>query len=249
MAEFLYHLWPAASPSIWQLSQDEVHVWCARLESPAARLGDFERMLVDVERQRAGRFHFDADRQRYIVQHGLLRWLIGRYLGPDGAPARLVINPYGKPSLPGSLLRFNQSASGDVGLFAFAWGREVGVDVERVRLDFEHEQIAQSFFSPAEQVVWQSLPTEERPRAFFHCWTRKEAYLKAYGQGLSLPLGQFDVAFAPGESAGLLAARHAPAEVGRWKFLHLEPVQGYVGALVVEGDGWQAVCRHLELSL
>lgn len=236
--------WPAA-PQEWELPSDCVYVWWAALDVPLEALQHFEQTLAEDERQRAARFYFERDRRRYIAQRGLLRWLVGSYLGMDANRVQFVYSEYGKPSLPGSgqnPLSFNLSHSGGIGLLAFVWGRGIGVDVERVRLDIEHEQIAEHFFSPSERAALRQTPVGLRPLAFFNCWTRKEAYLKAYGQGLSLPLDQFDVSLTPGEPARLLATRHAPAEAERWKLLHLEPGPGYVGALAVEGENWETCC-------
>nr|ASV46661.1 hypothetical protein [uncultured bacterium] len=139
-------------------------------------------------------------------------------------------------------IRFNVSHSGEMALYAFARGRELGVDVEEVRRMEDGLHIAERFFSQAEVAVFRSLPEEIRDDAFFNCWTRKEAYIKAVGEGLSFPLHVFDVSLAPGEPARLLASRD-PQQAERWSLRGLpDPAPGYRAAIVVEGEGWDLAC-------
>jgi 4'-phosphopantetheinyl transferase len=238
--------WPevAAVPA---LADGEVHVWRTPLEQPADRLEDLRRTLAPDERQRAERFHFDKDRRHFVAGRGLLRTLLGRYLGRDPGSLQFAYNPQGKPMLAGEGggLRFNLAHSHGLALFAVSRGRELGVDLERIRPEFAGEPVAQRFFSPREVAALRALSGERRHEAFFVCWTRKEAYLKATGKGLSLPLDCFDVSLLPGEPAALLATRHDPTEVGRWSLRALAPAQGYAGALAVEGRGWRLRCGSL----
>jgi 4'-phosphopantetheinyl transferase len=163
-------------------------------------------------------------------------------LAPEAV--RFRYGPRGKPMLDAEdgLLRFNLSHSGDLALVAVSLGRDIGVDVERVRPDRDLERIATRFFSAAEVAALLALPRAERAGAFYRCWTRKEAYIKALGDGLAIPLDSFDVAFAPGATAALLASRLDSAEARRWSMAALEPGPGYAGAMVVEGDGWTMRC-------
>jgi 4'-phosphopantetheinyl transferase len=196
------------------------------------------------ERQRAARFHFARDRDRFIVGRGTLRALLARYLG--GAPARLGFSygPHGKPALSGEVadVRFNLSHAAGVALYAVAVGREVGIDVEAVRPDFATDQIAERFFSPAERQALRGVEGESRGAAFFACWTRKEAYIKARGQGLSLPLDSFDVTLVPGEPAALLATRDDPGQRDRWWLSALDAGPGFAAALTIEGQGCTLRC-------
>ena len=114
---------------------------------------------------------------------------------------------------------------------------EIGVDVERVRSNFEYEEIAERFFSANEVAILRTIPAEQKLEAFYNCWTRKEAYIKAHGKGLSLPLDSFDVSFAPGEPPILLMTRDEPQESSHWTLVDLQPGPGYVGALAVKGTG------------
>ena len=140
------------------------------------------------------------------------------------------------------MLRFNLSHSQGLALYAVTRGREIGVDLECIRPISDAEQIAERFFSAHENAVFRTIPAHEKPKAFFNCWTRKEAYLKALGDGLARPLDEFDVSLAPGEPAKLLRIEGAPQEASRWSLNRLEPGSGYVAALAVEGYGYQLKC-------
>jgi 4'-phosphopantetheinyl transferase len=224
-------------PAALQLAAGEVHVWRADLSELASRLAALGDLLSDDERARAGRFRFARDHDRFVVTRGLLRELLHRYL--DVPPARLLFRygSHGKPALApplGGGLRFNVSHSHDLALFAFCREHDLGVDVEHIRADIECDQLARHFFSPLEVAALLALPAGARVEAFFRCWTLKEAYLKAHGEGLSVPLDQFDVAFAPGTPPALLATRSDPADAARWTLATLDPGACYAAALAVE---------------
>ena len=222
------------------LSAPEVHVWHANLDDHAA--DNLQLLLTADEISRANRFHFAKDKNHFIVARGLLRKLLAGYLGIGAADLRLVYTEKGKPALAEnqqSLLNFNLAHSHGRAIYAFARGREVGVDLESMREDVAGDKIAERFFSPAEIVALEAVPPEQRQQAFFDCWTRKEAYIKARGDGLSLPLDEFDVSLAPGEPAALLRNHKEPAEVTRWTMQSIPAPSGYVAALVVEGRDWR----------
>jgi 4'-phosphopantetheinyl transferase len=227
----------------WQAMQvNEVHVWCTALNPGGAVVQDLSGLLAPDERTRAERFRFQRDREHFIAARGQLRRILGGYLGRSPEELRFRYSPYGKPALTEEWdpeeIQFNMSHSHAIVLYAIARGRRVGIDVEWIRPDFATEQIAERFFSAHEVAALRALPAADRPEAFFHCWTRKEAYIKARGEGLSLPLDQFDVSLAPGEPAALLRSRADPDEVARWRMCALTPPPGYAGALVVEGQDW-----------
>jgi 4'-phosphopantetheinyl transferase len=171
-------------------------------------------------------------------------------LDVEPSQLRFRYNRYGKPALAGELaedwLRFNLSHSHGLALYAFTENREIGVDLEFIRPELAGEEIARRFFSSAEAAELAALPSHLRTEAFFNCWTRKEAYIKARGKGLSLPLDQFDVSLAPGKPAALLRARGEPDESSRWSLTALAPAQGYVAALAVEGHAYQLRCWRWE---
>ena len=220
----------SSPPAALSLETNEVHVWRLELERPLER---FIELLEPDELSRANRFHFEKDRKHFGVARGFLRVLLGRYLKRDPKQLKFTYGPYGKPALPDEELRFNMSHSHGIALYALTRGRDVGVDDEYVRADFTSDDIARRFFSPSEVDSLCGLPAGDRVESFFRCWTRKEAYIKATGRGLSQPLDGFDVTLAPGESAALL--RTADGSHERWSMANIEVGPGYAGALVVEG--------------
>ena len=224
--------WAEAPPSL-SLESGAVHVWRVSLDQPDERLDRFRRTLEPDELNRASRFHFDKHRRHFIVARGFLRSVVGRYLETQPEALRFSYGAYGKPALASEhVLRFNLSHSHEVALLAVARDAELGVDVEHIRADFASEEIARRFFSRAEVDVFNALPAEERVEAFFRCWTRKEAYIKAIGKGLSQALDAFDVTLAPGVQAALLRAEEDNVE--RWEMSDVEVGEGYAGALAVE---------------
>lgn len=236
-------------PRVLTLPKCEIHIWCERLNQPESRIQELLQTLAPDERSRAERFHFRKDRENFIVSHGILRAILGRYLNREPGQLRFCYGPYGKPALAGeggsAPLRFNLSHADGLACFAIARGREVGIDLERIRTDMEEQQIAERFFSPLEAMTLRTLPAEMITVAFFNCWTRKEAYVKARGEGLSLPLNEFDVSLIPGDQPTLLSTRDDPEEASRWALQELNPAPGYVGALAAEGHDWQLKCWQL----
>ena len=223
------------------LGPDQVHVWTAsRDDATDAEVEGLRGLLTDEERRRADRFVSPLDRRRFAVGRGRLRVILGRYLDQDPESIRFAHNPQGKPSLESGPLRFNLAHSGSLVLFALTLGRELGVDIEAIRPDFGGEAIARRFFAPGEVASLLSLPPGDRTLAFFQGWTRKEAYIKAQGQGLSMPLDEFEVEIRPGCPARLVATRPDPLEAARWTLIELPmPTHpGYVAALCVRGQGW-----------
>ena len=228
-------MWSPAPTSLSLLSE-EVHVWRTRLEQPLELQESYLRTLAEDERVRANRFHFDQHRRHFVVARGFLRALLARYLDTTPEAVRFAYGPYGKPVLEGeSSLRFNASHSGDWAVYAFVQDHEVGIDVEEIKEDFGTEGIAERFFSTGEVQTLNALPEAEKPAAFFRCWTRKEAYIKAIGSGLSHPLDSFDVTLAPGEPAALLRSEREPVSLARWSLFNLDVAEGYAAALAVAG--------------
>ena len=202
-----------------------------------------EQILSKDEQTRAARFHFQRDRRRFAVGRGILRAILGGYLNVEPDQVEFCYGAHGKPYLAGNLddsaLRFNLAHSHELVVYAFACGRDIGVDLEYIRPIPNFERISANFFSARENAALNSLPAEQRQEAFFNCWTRKEAYIKALGDGLAHPLDQFDVSLIPGEPVRLLSVEQAPEEVSRWRFQAFTPTPGYAAAVVVEGHDWQ----------
>jgi len=226
-------------PPAPELADGEIHVWCARLDHPPGRVQRFAHLLSPDELARAGRYRFERDRRRYIVSHALLRAILGRYLAVEPGGLTFGFGPRGKPFLEGagSRLGFNLSHSDELAVFGFARGRELGVDVERVRPLEDAPQIAERFFAPGERRALARLPETERLEAFFVGWTRKEAFTKATGEGLNRPLDGFEVSLAPGEPARLIHVDGDRGAAARWTVWDLRPAPEFVAALVGEGKG------------
>jgi 4'-phosphopantetheinyl transferase len=208
-------------------------VWRIALSQEDDVVERFRRTLEAGELDRAGRFHFDKHRRHFIVARGFLRSVVARYLKSQPETLRFEYGAYGKPALGSEhTLRFNLSHSNEVALLAVSLDAELGVDVEHIRADFASEDIARRYFSRAEVEVFNVLPPDERVAAFFRCWTRKEAYIKAIGKGFSQSLSAFDVTLAPGMAPALLRAEEDDAS--RWWMSDIEVGEGYAGALIVE---------------
>lgn len=235
-------------PTTLGLATGAVHVWRASLGLADSHIDAMAELLSVDEQHRAGRFHFERDRRLFIAARGILRLLLGRYLSRPPHGLRFWYGPQGKPALApecgGDELQFNLSHSHGLALFVLARGRGVGVDLEWIRPDLATEQIAAQFFAPREVLMLREVPVERRVEAFFNCWTRKEAYIKATGEGFSLPLGGFVVSLAPGEPAALLETVADAGEASRWCLRSLAPGPGYVGALAVAGDRPEVACWH-----
>lgn len=210
------------------LSEGVVHVWRVELRACAPDL------LSADERERAAQFHFDRDRNRYVAARTILRHLIARYEDARPENIRFAYNPYGKPALEGSSLRFNVSHSGDLGLLAFARNKHIGVDIERFRPEFAAKEIAARFFSHEEIAALRGRSAESLPAAFFNCWTRKEAFIKAHGSGLSLPLHNFVVSID--SPARLIRTDFDPGAIRQWTLHELPIDDGFAAALAVEGE-------------
>lgn len=221
-------------PQTLSLPSGAAHVWRVRLEQPPERVDEFLRTLDNEERNRAGRFHFAKHRRHFVVARGVLRLLLGRYLGIQPEAVQFYYGSHGKPLLDGehraSTLRFNASHSGELALYAFVQNYEVGVDVEYIKQDFSTEEIAERFFSPHEIETITAREKPDRAAAFFRLWTRKEAYIKAIGTGLSHPLNTFDVT----------------VPIPDWSIVDLDVGQGYSAALAINGPVHQLIQFALE---
>jgi 4'-phosphopantetheinyl transferase len=214
----------------FKLNIGELHVWRALLPLVIT----IEEDLLSVEElSRLQRFHFERERMIYVFAHSMLRRLLGRYLDVDPTQVKLDYTHYGKPYLAGGQrtppLEFNLSHSGDLVLIAVGVGNPVGVDVEVVRPLPDLDQVAERFFSYAEYQELQSLTGEEKAAAFYRCWTRKEAVIKACGEGLSIPLDRFQVSLLPGKPARMLQSPDSRP----WLLVDLAPASGYTAAAAV----------------
>jgi 4'-phosphopantetheinyl transferase len=228
--------WPAAPPDL-QIAPGEVHVWAAGLSLPADQLAELEATLDPGERERARRFVQPLHRDRFIAAHGFLRQVLGRILQIDPHAMRFIAGAQGKPAIAGGP-EFNLAHSGDIALIALARGRAVGVDVEQARATLDAEAIAARFFSTGEQAALAAMPAPDRRDAFFNIWTRKEAFIKATGAGLSFPLDELTVSLGEGEDDCLLSVADDPAVAAQWRVRALRAPPGYAAAVAAEGRDW-----------
>lgn len=228
------------------LKNDEIHVWRAALGQPGEVVSALEEILSEDERRRAGRFLKTQDQRRFTVARAALRAILGDYLALPPREIRFRYSDHGKPELDPSsgaaTLRFNVSHSHEVGLYAVGLDREVGVDVEYVRAGFPIDEIAPQFFSARENAALSALPADERARAFFACWTRKEAYIKADGKGLSIPLDEFDVSVDPEAAEPELHIHGDPIESSEWLIQSLRPGEDYFAAVAARRPEWKIEC-------
>jgi 4'-phosphopantetheinyl transferase len=225
------------------LPDDEVHLWRIDLAAVGPAEKRWQKILSPDERARAARFHFERDRQHFTATRALLRTLLASYVGSEPADLVFRYSDKEKPSLQPQPshgpMEFNVSHSGTAALLAFARERTLGVDIEIIRDDFDPAALAHRFFSKHEQSQLAALDPSEKYSGFFRCWTRKEAYIKAVGTGLSLPLDQFDVSLRPGDEHALLATRPEASEAATWSLRELPVGDEYIAALCVRGRGWR----------
>jgi 4'-phosphopantetheinyl transferase len=216
----------------FELAERAVHIRAVRLIAPDPVVARFASLLTPDERGRAGRFRFKHLRRSFTLARGALRILLGRYLNIDPAAIRFVYGEKGKPRLAEpSRIRFNASHSGDLALYAFTPDCEVGVDVEKFRPMTDLREIAARFFCAEEAAELMQVPEEQRGPAFFRCWTRKEAYIKAIGDGLSVPLDAFAVSLRAGDPAQIIHIGRDAAAAAAWTLENLEPAPDYAAAV------------------
>jgi 4'-phosphopantetheinyl transferase len=211
-----------------------VDVWCLHLSAKPEYSQTLATLLSPDERQRAASFHAPAHRQKFEVSRGVLRLLLGRYLGTGPHLVEFEYGAHGKPALkePRGHLEFNVAHSGEMAIYAVG-ALEVGIDIEQIRHLPDLMSVARRFFSAAETIDLASLSGDSRIRAFHNCWARKEAYIKALGTGLSLPLESFRVSLLPGQSAQLLQIEGSPGLEAEWLISDLAVDENYAAALAV----------------
>jgi 4'-phosphopantetheinyl transferase len=238
-------LWPAA-PADLRLCDHEVHVWASSLAVAPGRLDALKATLSGGELDRAGKFRFDHHRNRFIAGRGCLRAILGRYLSNDPARIEFSYSRLGKtefaPGFDGLGLHFNVAHSEDLALFAITRLGPVGVDVECIRVVRDVDELVARFFSVRENGLFQKLASSEMPSAFFNLWTRKEALLKATGEGITGGLDRVEVSFLPDEPAQLLAMSGDVESAAQWSLHELSPATGFVGAVAIQEKNIQVRC-------
>jgi 4'-phosphopantetheinyl transferase len=232
--------WVTPPPAL-ELPPGELHLWRATLERPAAERAQFWAWLSEEERERAGRFRLENGRFHYIIARGLLRQLIGQYLATPPGSLRFAYGPHGKPSLIDyAQFSFNVAHGQGRLLLGFCHKADLGVDIEQIRLPKRADKLARRFFAPAEYAAFAAIPPEQQAEAFFNCWTRKEAYIKATGLGLAYPLNELEVSL--GETAVFHTIQGSAEQAAGWSLFSLTPFPGYRGATAVAGQGWKLRC-------
>jgi 4'-phosphopantetheinyl transferase len=242
----------ALPPSQPVLDAGDVHVWRVSLHAPSAQAQKLHWLLTDDEMSRAQRFYFSRDRDNFVVVRGLLRVLLGAYLQIPPQAIRFQYSARGKPALVSNqtdpALNFNLSHSHKLALLAFTYNRAIGIDLEYIRPEIAREQIAERYFSAQETETLRALPDNLQPMAFFNCWTRKEAFIKATGEGLARPLDQFSMSLTPGEPARLLHIQGEPQEPSTWLVQELDAGLDYRAVLAVKKPVRQLYCWKNPLS-
>jgi 4'-phosphopantetheinyl transferase len=217
---------------------DAIDVTVAGLAAEPGTVRASAQLLSDAERQRASRFAFERDARRFIVARARLRQQLAARLGERPESIELVYGAHGKPALAGrwadASVQFNVSHRDDVAVYAFSSGRAIGIDVEAVQVLPDADGVAARFFSNREQAAYRALAPHDRPQGFFNCWTRKEAFIKAQGDGLCHRLDRFDVSLTPGEPAEILRVENTPGRACGWGLESFSPAAGFVAAVVVE---------------
>jgi 4'-phosphopantetheinyl transferase len=231
------------------LNSNDVHVWAGELEVPQVSLAGFAATLSKSEQDRAARFHFERHRHRFIVGRGMLRVLLSRYLRCDPRTLEFTYGVAGKPRLPHrpneAALQFNLAHSDDLALIALTRGGQVGIDVERIRPLRDAEELVARFFSPREHQAFKRLDEDKKPAAFFSLWTRKEAWLKATGEGIAHSLHLVEVSFVENEPARLLTVPSSLDQGLSWSLLDLRPAPGFAAALAIAAIHPNVQCWRL----
>jgi 4'-phosphopantetheinyl transferase len=228
-----------------ELGDRQVHLWIVRLEASEDNFARALACLSPEETARFHRFHFDKHRRAFGLGRAALRTLLASYLGTQPAAVGFEYGPQGKPTLADSAcsLRFNVSNSGDLAAYAFTIGCEIGVDIEQHRPLHDFENIARRFFSPEETAELLELPAAQKTAAFFHCWSRKEAYIKAMGGGLSIPLDSFRVTLQPGVAARMVSLGGSQDAARGWSMHDFDPAPECAGAIAYS-DAPRSVVEH-----
>jgi 4'-phosphopantetheinyl transferase len=237
-------------PKDRQLGPSEIHVWALALDQPTEQVSRFAVMLSPEEQTRTARFHFERDRNRFAVGRGWLRQLLGQYLSAPPDRIKFEYGARGKPSLSpsatSSLLHFNLAHSGGLAVLALTRLCPVGIDVEQIRPLNDVDAIAERFFSPRENISLQAVAAAQKTSAFFHLWTRKEAWLKATGEGIGESLNRVEVSFLPDEPARLLSLFGDAGAAECWRLVDLAPASGFVSALAFQATDGLVKCWRWE---
>jgi 4'-phosphopantetheinyl transferase len=227
-------------PSGKKLGKNSVHVWTVSFRKDGCDITQFLQYLSADEIMKAERFRFEKDKKRFMTMRSVLRNILCSYLEIGAADIEFCYNQFGKPFISETInprnISFNASSSHGVALIAIALEKDIGIDIEYISRDCEHVEIASEFFSDREQNEFLTLTDATRIEAFYNCWTRKEAFVKAMGEGLSFSLKDFDVSLAPNYPARILDIRNIDQKAADWNLIDINAGCGYKAALAVKGD-------------
>jgi 4'-phosphopantetheinyl transferase len=253
--------WIQSSPSMLKVlyppgpsdpnpAREDLHIWAVELDACAEAIDCGRDVLSDEERERADRFRFEKHRNRFTIGRACLRQILSRYLGEPAASLSFEHGPNGKPRLAGGFngLQFNLAHSETLALVAVTQIGEVGVDVEEVRVLPDFDELVSRFFSARETAAFEQLSEEEKPAAFFNLWTRKEAFLKATGEGIGHGLNRVEVSFLAGEAARFAQLPEDLAVGKNWILRELAPADGFVGAVTVGGEIKRLECWRFKAT-
>jgi 4'-phosphopantetheinyl transferase len=234
-------------PDQISLLKNDIHIWRVKLNKFFSKVKEYCEILSDDEYRRAERYYFYRDKKRYIISRGVLRTIIGKYyIGVEPGCIKFYYGNHGKPYLSkifeGGTLQFNRADSNGIAVYAFTKINEIGIDLEYMRSMPDADQIVKGSLSEYEKDAFKSLSESQKYEAFFNCWTRKEAFIKATGKGLYYPLDQFDVSMAPDQPARLISINENRLEAAKWTLIDLRPEFGYSAAVALEG-----VCEDFRL--
>jgi 4'-phosphopantetheinyl transferase len=228
------------------LENNEAHIWRATLDREESEIESFRKTLSKDEQDKAASFHFQRDKGRFIVSRGILRKILARYINKEPSEIVFSYGAFGKPALPEELgvatIHFNLTHSHGLALYAIFKNQQIGIDVELIRSDFGWESIARRYFSEMEYAALLKLPAHLREERFFSYWTCKEAYVKATGQGLSLPINEIEISLTNSNSAERLCLRGESKQSSHWSLVKLTPATGYVGFLAIERSHAEVKC-------
>jgi 4'-phosphopantetheinyl transferase len=231
--------WNTPSPDLI-LPDHEVHIWRTQLDQNQELVQQLAQILSEDERSRSSHFRFDRDRLRFIVGRGVLRTILAKYLNIYPSEVTFCYGAYGKPALPTSgqqrSYQFNLSHSQGLAVYAISLNRSVGIDIEHIRPVEDMQGIVERFFSAHEQDTFAKIPENKKCLSFFQCWTSKEAYLKARGDGLTQALHHIEVSIVPGQNTQLLNIVGNLQEVQRWTLHKFQPLNQFIGVIAVEGS-------------
>ena len=227
--------WQYAADTL-EIKNGQIHIWHIPLCQPQPVVMRLRQLLTADEQQRADKFYLRRDTDHYIVGRGALRSILANYVGLPAAAISIEYGQYGKPVLTNQPIKFNLSHSGDIALLGISKQYEIGVDIEFMRDIRDAEAIVERFFSFNERATFQRTPYAQRRSVFYNGWTRKEAFIKAIGRGLSYPLDAFDVSIGEDESPALLRIADPTMSASQWCLRSFEPEQGYKAAIVSAGN-------------